>query len=178
MNNNADALLFIHKVCVEAPQTLRIASVKSPSRISPRGLSTKRFDMEGKVLNYKEYAQKSDAITMEKATEIYDKIRKSLDPDDKDGMEILGEYLAAAGKYAAIRAGWNLLSREEKADTDENRTACHNKVIFHLNILSRYLASQGKDISWRDELGDEKENRKKIGDFACYAALLEGLDAR
>ena len=46
MNNNADALLFTHKVRVEAPQTLRIASVKSPSRISPRGLSAKRFDME------------------------------------------------------------------------------------------------------------------------------------
>ena len=49
MNNNADALLFTHKVRVEAPQTLRIASVKSPSRISPRGLSAKRFDMEVKM---------------------------------------------------------------------------------------------------------------------------------
>ena len=48
VNNNADALLFTHKVRVEAPQTLRIASVKSPSRISPRGLSAKRFDMEAK----------------------------------------------------------------------------------------------------------------------------------
>ena len=130
------------------------------------------------MTNYKEYTQKSDAITMEQAAEICEKIRKSLDPVDEDGMEILDEYLAAAVKYAAIRAGWNLLSREEKADTDENRTACHNKVIFHLNILSRYLASKGSDISWRDELGDEKENRKKIGDFACYTALLEGLDAR
>ena len=51
-------------------------------------------------------------------------------------------------------------------------------MIFHLNILSRYLAAKGKDISWRGELGDEKENRKKIGDFACYVALMEGLDAR
>ena len=49
VNNNADALLFTHKVRVEAPQTLRIASVKSPSRISPRGLSAKRFDMEVKM---------------------------------------------------------------------------------------------------------------------------------
>ena len=51
MNNNADALLFTHKVCVEAPQTLRIASVKSPSRISPRGLSAKRFDKEVSMNN-------------------------------------------------------------------------------------------------------------------------------
>ena len=130
------------------------------------------------MFDHNEYYKKSGAMTMEQAVEIYEKICSSLDPADEDGMEILGEYLAAAVKYAGIRAGWNLLSREEKADTDDNRTACHNKVIFHLNILSRYLASKGKDISWRDELGDEKENRKKIGDFACYTALLEGLDAR
>lgn len=130
------------------------------------------------MFDYHEYLRKYDSITMEQAVEIYQRIYKVLDPDDEDGMEILGEYLAAAARYAGIRAGWNQLSREEKSDTDANRTACHNKVIFHLNILSRYLASKEKDISWRNELGDEKENRKKIGDFACYVALMEGLDAR
>ena len=126
------------------------------------------------MLDYQEYLDKNDSITMEQAVDIYRRISEAVDPDDEDGMEILCEYLAAAAKYAGIRAGWNLLSREEKADTDDNRTACHNKVIFHLNILSRYLASKGKDTSWRDELGDEKENRKKIGDFACYVALMSG----
>ena len=130
------------------------------------------------MFDYNEYRKKNDSITMEQAVEIYHRICDSIDLNDEDGMEILGEYLAAAAKYAGIRAGWNLLSREEKADTDANRTACHNKVIFHLNILSRYLASKGKDIFWRDELGDENENRKKMGDFACYVALMEGLDAR
>lgn len=130
------------------------------------------------MFDYQAYLKKNDSITMEQAAEIYRKICDSFDPDDEDGMDILGEYLTAAAKYAGIRAGWNRLSREEKADTDANRTACHNKVIFHLNILSRYLASKGKDTQWRDELGDEKENRKKIGDFACYVALMEGLDAR
>ena len=130
------------------------------------------------MFDYHEYLRKYDSITMEQAVEIYQRIYKALDPDDEDGMEILGEYLAAAARYAGIRADWNQLSREEKSDMDANRTACHNKVIFHLNILSRYLASKEKDISWRNELGDEKENRKKIGDFACYVALMEGLDAR
>ena len=41
------------------------------------------------MTNYKEYTQKSDAITMEQAAEICEKIRKSLDPADEDGMEIL-----------------------------------------------------------------------------------------
>ena len=95
-----------------------------------------------------------------------------------NAQEILQDYLMAAAKYANVRACWNILSREEKMDTDANRTACHNKVILHLNILARYLASKGKDVSWRDELGDDSLHRKKIGDFACYVACIEGLNAR
>lgn len=130
------------------------------------------------MFDYQEYLRKNDAISMEQAAEIYKKICESLDPGDQDSAEIMGEFLAAAVRYAGIRAGWNLLSREEKADTDANRTACHNMVISNLNVLSRYMALKGKDTSWRDELGDEKEYRKKIGDFACFVTLMEGIDAR
>ncbi len=128
--------------------------------------------------SYEEYLQGIDTLTIEQAFEIYRTIIGSLDLDDDDDREILQEYLVAAAKYANVRANWNLLSREEQMDTDANRTACHNKVILHLNILARYLASKGKDVRWRDELGDESLHRKKIGDFACYVACLEGLNAR
>ena len=127
---------------------------------------------------YEEYLKRIDTLTIEQASEIYRTIIESLDLDENDDREILQAYLMAAAKYANIRASWNLLSREEKMDTDANRTACHNKVILHLNILARYLASKGKDVSWRDELGDDNLHRKKIGDFACYVACLEGLHAR
>ena len=127
---------------------------------------------------YEEYLKRIDTLTIEQASEIYRTIIESLDLDENDDREILQAYLMAAAKYANIRASWNLLSREEKMDTDANRTACHNKVILHLNILARYLASKGKDVSWRDELGDDNLHRKKIGDFACYVACLEGLNAR
>ena len=48
VKNNADALFFTHKVCVEAPQTLRIASENSPSRNSPRASSRKALRHEEK----------------------------------------------------------------------------------------------------------------------------------
>ena len=41
----------IARLAMEALQTLRIASVKSPSRISSRGLSAKRFDLVVKMLH-------------------------------------------------------------------------------------------------------------------------------
>ena len=127
---------------------------------------------------YEEYLKRIDTLTIEQASQIYRTIIESLDLDENDDREILQDYLMAAAKYANVRACWNILSREEKMDTDANRTACHNKVILHLNILARYLASKGKDVSWRDELGDDSLHRKKIGDFACYVACLEGLNAR
>ena len=130
------------------------------------------------VGSYEKYLKGIDTLTIEQASEIYCTIIESLDLDENDDREILQDYLMAAAKYANVRACWNILSREEKMDTDANRTACHNKVILHLNILARYLASKGKDVSWRDELGDDSLHRKKIGDFACYVACLEGLNAR
>ena len=51
MNNNADALLFIHKVCVEAPQTLRSHQRIHLREILLACLRTKRFDMKVRGTN-------------------------------------------------------------------------------------------------------------------------------
>ena len=48
MNNNADALLFTYKVCVEAPQTLRSHRRIRLREILLACLRAKRFDMEAK----------------------------------------------------------------------------------------------------------------------------------
>lgn len=100
---------------------------------------------------------------------------------DSGALELYGELLSAAVKYAEIRARWNQWSREEKAENDSLRTSRHNRVIDSLNILARYLKKQGTEAAWRNVLGDETENpyyRKRIGDFACYLAFVEGLHAR
>jgi tetratricopeptide (TPR) repeat protein len=43
------------------------------------------------------------------------------------------------------------------------------------NILSRAMNERGKDISWRAQLG---QDRREIGDFACYIHCILGLSAR
>ena len=100
---------------------------------------------------------------------------------DKDALELYDELLEVATRYAAIRANWLLLSREEKNEQDPGRTSCHNSVITHVNMLARYLKQQGKSATWRDELGYEEDNpynRKAIGDFACYLVFVNGVNAR
>lgn len=93
-------------------------------------------------------------------------------------MEMLQGFQKAAVKNAQIRGGWNLMSREEQREKDDGRTAAHNAVIRNVNMLARYLSGKGKDVSWRDDLGDEVENRKRIGDFACFVSCIMGIDSR
>lgn len=124
---------------------------------------------------YEEYLTKNDALTLEKADEILSRIEASLDKNDEDAIELYNDFLEGAVAYANVRAGWLLLSNDEKMDQDKGRTYKHDSVINRVNILARYLDKIGKDVSWREELG---ESRKAIGDFACYVALVYGLRAR
>lgn len=101
--------------------------------------------------------------------------------NDPDAIELYEELIDVVTRYAAIRAGWQRLSREEKMDTDSSRTSCHNSVIIHFNMLARYLRMQGKKASWREKLGDDEQNRyyrKTIGDFGCYIVFVNSICAR
>jgi len=77
--------------------------------------------------------------------------------------------------YATIRSRWSLMNREQRNEIDPQRTIAHNAFIDSVNILSRNMVKQGEDNSWREMLGDD---RKMIGDFACYVALFLALEAR
>lgn len=101
--------------------------------------------------------------------------------NDADAIELYDELIDIATKYAAIRAKWGMLSREEKMDIDSLRTSHHNSVIIHFNMLARYLRMQGKKAAWRDALGDDEGNRyyrKTIGDFGCYIVFVNSICAR
>jgi len=65
----------------------------------------------------------------------------------------------------------NLLSE----DSGNTKTVSHDAFIDSCNILSRNMAKAGEDNSWREVLGD---NRKEIGDFACYLSCILGIKAR
>lgn len=132
------------------------------------------------IESYKEYLALPKAMTLEKMQELHEAMISEIG-SDSDAVELYEELLATAGRYAAIRAGWPHLSREEKMDQDSRRTSCHNSVITHFNMLSRYLKQQNKQASWRDELGYEEEdpyNRKAMGDFACYLVFVSAINAR
>lgn len=77
--------------------------------------------------------------------------------------------------YAHIRAEWKLADYETRIEMDTPRSIAHNAFIDACNILSRNMHLTGEDATWRKKLG---ENRKEIGDFACYLHAILGIKAR
>ena len=132
------------------------------------------------VCTYEEYLKRPKAITFAKMQTIHKEMIAEIGTG-VDALELYDELIKIATRYATIRANWLLLSREEKNEQDSGRTSCHNSVIIHFNMLARYLKQQGRTAAWRDELcyeEDDPYNRKAIGDFACYLAFVNGINAR
>lgn len=132
------------------------------------------------ILTYKDYLPAPGSLTLEEMQSLHREIKEDAGYDG-DALGLYKGLLAAAADYSQPRSRWLLWSRDKKLAEDSVRTSRHNRVIDCFNILARYLRNQGKQASWRDVLGDEKENpycRKRIGDFACYLVFIESLNAR
>ena len=129
---------------------------------------------------YEDYLQEPAAMTLEEMRRIHGDMLQEVIPDE-DAWELYQEVLEKALSYSQIRAQWVTWDKERKRDEDEGRTLRHNSVIIKFNQLARYLRMQGKPAHWRDELGyeeDDRINRKRIGDFACYLIFVNGLNGR
>jgi hypothetical protein len=90
-------------------------------------------------------------------------------------IDLKDNLYKTAIRYAGIRAKWYVSILGERKEADFDRTSAHNAFIDACNILSRNMAKISEDNCWRAALGDD---RKTIGDFACYLHCILGLRAR
>ena len=88
------------------------------------------------ICTYEEYLKQSKAISFKKMQMIHAEMLAEIG-SDVETLELYDELMKVATRYAAIRANWLLLSREEKNEQDSGRTSCHNSVITHFNMLAR-----------------------------------------
>lgn len=126
---------------------------------------------------FEEYEKEPNTLSLEQMQRIHAKMMDSIGTDP-DARELYEAVLNKAIIYTNMRAQWELMDREEKMEKDSLRTSRHDSLITNLNMLSRFLKIQGKDISWRDDLGyteDDPSLRKTIGDFACYLVFVNAI---
>lgn len=95
--------------------------------------------------------------------------------DNASRENLRKHFYKLAVRYANTRAEWNFMTVEEKAVEDAARSRLHNALIDSLNILTRQMEKDGEDTSWRSIMGND---RKIIGDFACYVAAWLGIRQR
>ena len=89
--------------------------------------------------------------------------------------DLKNDLIKKAVRYARIRTDYQLTPSKSTNEIGSLRTIAHNAFIDSCNILSRNMADNDEDITWRKRLGDD---RKIIGDFACYVHCILGIHAR
>lgn len=129
--------------------------------------------MREKLISKDVLQNMENTLQYTEALEIYTEMERLVDKTDTDIIYMYDSMIEKAIRYTNTRAEWNTLTREERRDRDSSRSILHDAFISSINIIAR---TQGEDGSvWRKRLTDE---RKRIGDFACYIALFKSLDAR
>ncbi len=133
------------------------------------------------IYTYEAYAEGAPrCITIEECLTLHREIAEEVG-EDPDAVEIYRELIETAAEYTLIRSNWTTKSREWRRNKDDARTAKHDSLIVKFNMLARYLKGIGKEAAWRDVLGyeeDDRYNRKRIGDFACFLTYVHGVMGR
>ncbi|MDY2776597.1 MAG: hypothetical protein SOV02_08915 [Streptococcus infantarius] len=127
------------------------------------------------MVSYQDFISEKDSLDFEVCSSYYQTLLDALQSHDEEGTEYWNEFISASVDYAKTRGEWLLLSREEKQAKDEARTVKHNKVIYTLKIFIAYSQQKGFAIDWFETI---KDNRKQIGDLACYIAYVYAVNAR
>ena len=125
------------------------------------------------VLTYQETLTRQEVLTYQEAIEVYQAIVSNLDETDEDIMDLFRLMQKNAVRYAQIRSGWFQMEREERNKQDRQRSIYHDAFIASCETMARIEGAAGS--KWMQVLGND---RKRIGDFACYIALFLGLEAR
>ena len=83
--------------------------------------------------------------------------------------------LDAAVRYARIRTDWERMNHDARREMNDDRTQAHDTFIDACNLLAGAMATESMPVAWRKQLGDD---RKLIGDFACFLHCALGVRAR
>lgn len=102
--------------------------------------------------------------------------QKAYDDVASSSLETLRNSIyQKALRYCIIRNEWILMEPSDRLENDLERTILHNSFIDALNIMSRNMSQNGEDNKWRMLLGND---RKILGDFACFIVYMNGVKAR
>ncbi|HEO7221104.1 TPA: hypothetical protein VBE33_002019 [Streptococcus agalactiae] len=127
------------------------------------------------MITYQEFLSEKDSLSFEVCTQYFQDLVNSLDEVDEYSIIYWKDFITASLIYSQSRGEWLLLSREEKHAKDDTRTTKYNKFIYTLKIYIAYSKQKGYEFPWFESI---KDNRKQLGNLACYIAYIYAVNAR
>lgn len=127
------------------------------------------------MISYQNFLKEKDSLSFEVCTNYFQDLIIAVNQTDEDSLLYWNDFISASVDYSQARGEWLLLSREEKHAKDDMRTTKHNKVIYTLKIYIAYSKQRGNVFPWFEEI---KDNRKQLGDLACYVSYVYAINAR
>ena len=103
------------------------------------------------------------------ANDIFETLSKS-----KQRTEV-GNVMRLAIEYARMRVDHLVAPPDKQQAISEERSKTHNALIKACDVLAAAMEAAHEDVLWRETLG---QDRKDIGDFACYVHCRLGIEAR
>jgi len=81
----------------------------------------------------------------------------------------------ASLRYFNLRFKWYFADMNKKKEMDQERMAAHNALIGSWNALCRYMNNHNIVLDSRALFPND---RKDIGDLACYCCVIIGIMSR
>ena len=127
---------------------------------------------------YEEYLnhKAGHVLKIEDAQSIYKRMTDAIAKCEHEAKkELWDDFVQRCFNYTLVRCKWEFMDYQERIDADPSRTRMHDTVIDSIEILARLASKEGMDTSWREDLGNE---RKRLGDFACFVTYITGISNR
>lgn len=97
-----------------------------------------------------------------------------------DGKLLHRQIVQLAAAYLKLRIDWSSSDLAGRIEIDATRTKAHDAFIAIFDAFTRRAAARGSTLAWRRVFGTggAAEERKRLGDFACYLAFDLAIRAR
>lgn len=131
------------------------------------------------MYTYQSYLEENDSITFEHVEEIYRDIFKIATKNDMEFNRLWKIMIENAINYSNMRAKYSLQNLAERSEMfDSSRTNKHNIFMYSLEDIVFYMKEKNWNTDWFNQIGTIKNDRKRLGDFACYLVFIYSLNAR
>jgi len=131
------------------------------------------------MFTYQSYLEAKDRITFQDTEEIYNELRTAANTNNRQFQDLWKDVIQRAIDYVNFRAKYSIQTPNERSeDFDKTRTTKHNMFMYSLQDIVFFMDEQGWQTDWFKKIGTIKDNRKRLGDFACYLVYIYSLNAR